>query len=73
MLCPWCVSPTTVKETRLRADGVVRRRRTCSSCAQRFTTWEDVGRGESTSEPPRWDVLSVSRETSPPLEREGTL
>jgi transcriptional repressor NrdR len=42
--CPFCSSPKTgVVETRLSEPGdAVRRRRECSSCGQRFTTYERV-------------------------------
>jgi transcriptional repressor NrdR len=41
MECPRCEGPTRVLESR-RADGgaALRRRRECSSCAHRFTTFE---------------------------------
>jgi transcriptional repressor NrdR len=38
--CPRCDSPTKTLETRRVPDGAVRRRRECSSCGQRFTTYE---------------------------------
>lgn len=44
MLCPFCHKPDTdVIETRI-ADGgaVIRRRRSCSKCEKRFTTYERV-------------------------------
>jgi len=42
--CPFCSSPKTgVVETRLSDPGdAVRRRRECSSCGERFTTYERV-------------------------------
>jgi transcriptional repressor NrdR len=44
MPCPFCSSPKTgVVETRLADPGdVIRRRRECASCGQRFTTFERV-------------------------------
>lgn len=42
MQCPFCGSDSSVTETRVSADGV-RRRRVCSSCKRRFTTYERVG------------------------------
>ena len=41
MNCPRCESPTAILETR-KADGgtALRRRRECSSCGHRFTTYE---------------------------------
>jgi transcriptional repressor NrdR len=38
--CPRCDSPTKTLETRRVPDGAVRRRRECTSCGQRFTTYE---------------------------------
>ena len=40
MNCHRCDSPTKTLETRRVPDGAVRRRRECSSCGQRFTTYE---------------------------------
>jgi transcriptional repressor NrdR len=42
--CPFCSSPKTgVVETRLsEPDNAIRRRRQCSSCGERFTTYERV-------------------------------
>jgi transcriptional repressor NrdR len=42
MKCPFCSAPdTTVVETRLNEDGdLVRRRRRCTGCEKRFTTYE---------------------------------
>jgi transcriptional repressor NrdR len=41
MDCPACDRPTHVLESRRAADGAaVRRRRECSACGQRFTTYE---------------------------------
>lgn len=40
MHCPRCDSPTKTLETRRVPDGAVRRRRECSSCGHRFTTYE---------------------------------
>ena len=45
MLCPACHGPTRVSETRAASGGAVRRRRQCSSCGHRFTTFERVERG----------------------------
>jgi transcriptional repressor NrdR len=44
MQCPFCSSPkTSVVETRLTEPGdAVRRRRECSECGERFTTYERV-------------------------------
>jgi transcriptional repressor NrdR len=44
-LCPACQSPTRVSETRAASGGAVRRRRQCTSCGHRFTTFERVERG----------------------------
>jgi len=38
--CPRCDSPTKTLETRRVPDGAVRRRRECSSCGHRITTYE---------------------------------
>jgi transcriptional repressor NrdR len=38
--CPRCDSPTKTLETRRVPDGATRRRRECSSCGHRFTTYE---------------------------------
>ena len=42
MQCPFCGSDSSVTESRISAEGV-RRRRVCSSCKRRFTTYERVG------------------------------
>jgi transcriptional repressor NrdR len=38
--CPRCDSPTKTLETRRVPDGAVRRRRECTACGHRFTTYE---------------------------------
>jgi transcriptional repressor NrdR len=38
--CSRCDSPTKTLETRRVPDGAVRRRRECSTCGHRFTTYE---------------------------------
>jgi transcriptional repressor NrdR len=38
--CPRCDSPTRTLETRRVPDGAVRRRRECTNCGHRFTTYE---------------------------------
>lgn len=40
MVCPGCQSPTRVLESRRAPDGGTRRRRECSRCGHRFTTFE---------------------------------
>ena len=41
MVCPSCAQPTRVLESRAADDGAaVRRRRECSGCGRRFTTFE---------------------------------
>jgi transcriptional repressor NrdR len=40
--CPYCESETSVTETRVTSDGM-RRRRVCTTCKRRFTTYERVG------------------------------
>ena len=44
MQCPYCKSQDTeVVETRVSEDGTnIRRRRTCTSCGKRFTTYERI-------------------------------
>ncbi len=44
MQCPYCKSSETeVVETRVAEEGTnIRRRRTCSSCGKRFTTYERI-------------------------------
>lgn len=44
MLCPYCKSPDSeVVETRVAEDGTnIRRRRTCTSCTKRYTTYERI-------------------------------
>lgn len=43
VICPQCNSPTRVLESRRGSDGAaVRRRRECTSCERRFTTFERV-------------------------------
>jgi transcriptional repressor NrdR len=38
--CPRCDSPTKTLETRRVPDGAIRRRRECTECGHRFTTYE---------------------------------
>jgi transcriptional repressor NrdR len=40
--CPYCSGDSSVTETRVTADGM-RRRRVCTVCKRRFTTYEKVG------------------------------
>jgi transcriptional repressor NrdR len=40
--CPYCSGDSSVTETRVTADGL-RRRRVCTACKRRFTTYEKVG------------------------------
>jgi transcriptional repressor NrdR len=42
MQCPYCNGDSSVTETRVTADGL-RRRRVCTVCKRRFTTYEKVG------------------------------
>lgn len=42
MQCPYCTGDSSVTETRVTADGL-RRRRLCTACKRRFTTYEKVG------------------------------
>lgn len=40
--CPKCQIPTQVIDTRGTAENEVRRRRKCSDCGERFTTYEAI-------------------------------
>jgi transcriptional repressor NrdR len=40
--CPYCNGDSNVTETRVTADGM-RRRRVCTACKRRFTTYERLG------------------------------
>lgn len=42
MQCPYCSGDSSVTETRVTADGL-RRRRVCTACKRRFTTYEKIG------------------------------
>lgn len=42
MQCPYCTGDSSVTETRVTADGL-RRRRVCTACKRRFTTYEKLG------------------------------
>lgn len=42
MQCPYCSGDSNVTETRVTADGL-RRRRVCTICKRRFTTYEKLG------------------------------
>ena len=42
MQCPYCSGDSNVTETRVTADGM-RRRRLCTACKRRFTTYEKLG------------------------------
>lgn len=43
MKCPYCDhEETSVLETRESAEGITRRRRVCSKCVKRFTTYERI-------------------------------
>jgi transcriptional repressor NrdR len=42
MQCPYCGGDSSVTETRVTADGL-RRRRVCTGCKRRFTTYEKLG------------------------------
>lgn len=63
MQCPYCSGDSAVAETRVTADGL-RRRRTCTVCKRRFTTYERLGapglkvtKRDGTSEPFDGDKL----------------
>jgi transcriptional repressor NrdR len=64
--CPYCSGDSSVTETRVTADGM-RRRRVCTVCKRRFTTYEKVGapalkvqKRDGTLEPFEGDKLFVS-------------
>lgn len=38
-----------VKDSRLTPENFMRRRRECTSCGKRFTTWESTGRPSNTA------------------------
>jgi len=40
--CPFCTEETKVLESRHTEDHIIRRRRECSICAKRFTTFERI-------------------------------
>ena len=42
MQCPYCGGDSSVTETRVTVDGM-RRRRVCTVCKRRFTTYEKLG------------------------------
>lgn len=43
MQCPYCGGDSNVTETRVTVDGGMRRRRVCTACKRRFTTYEKLG------------------------------
>ncbi len=43
MQCPYCDGDSNVTETRVTVDGGMRRRRVCTACKRRFTTYEKLG------------------------------
>jgi transcriptional repressor NrdR len=43
MQCPYCNGDSNVTETRVTVDGSMRRRRVCTACKRRFTTYEKLG------------------------------
>lgn len=64
--CPYCTGDSSVTETRVTADGL-RRRRVCTACKRRFTTYEKLGapglkvtKRDGTSEPFDGDKLLVA-------------
>lgn len=63
MQCPYCGGDSSVTETRVTADGM-RRRRVCTACKRRFTTYERLGspglkvaKRDGTVEPFEFDKL----------------
>lgn len=66
MQCPYCSGDSSVTETRVTADGL-RRRRVCTVCKRRFTTYEKLGapglkvtKRDGSSEPFDGDKLLVA-------------
>src|SRR5436190_17605838 len=66
MQCPYCGGDSSVTETRVTADGL-RRRRVCTACKRRFTTYEKLGapglkvqKRDGTTEPFDGDKLMVA-------------
>ena len=66
MQCPYCSGDSSVTETRVTADGL-RRRRVCTACKRRFTTYEKLGapglkvtKRDGTNEPFDGDKLLVA-------------
>lgn len=66
MQCPYCSGDSSVTETRVTADGL-RRRRVCTACKRRFTTYEKLGapglkvtKRDGTNEPFDADKLLVA-------------
>ena len=64
--CPYCSGDSSVTETRVTADGL-RRRRVCTACKRRFTTYEKkadpilkVGKRDGSVEPFDADKLLTS-------------
>ncbi len=43
MQCPVCESDSNVVDSRTTGDGSIRRRRLCTNCKRRFTTYERIG------------------------------
>ena len=77
MQCPFCGSDSAVTESRVSTDGV-RRRRVCSSCKRRFTTYEKVGspglrveKRDGTHEP--FDSEKLSRTLAKVARRRGAI
>lgn len=66
MQCPYCSGDSSVTETRVTADGL-RRRRVCTACKRRFTTYEKLGapglkvhKRDGSQEPFDGDKLNVA-------------
>lgn len=43
MQCPFCAADSQVTDSRASNDGQIRRRRSCTECKRKFTTYERVG------------------------------
>ncbi len=58
MQCPFCDGDSQVSDSRSTADHQIRRRRICTQCKRRFTTYERVGS-------PSLKVIKRSGKTEP--------
>lgn len=58
MQCPFCDGDSQVSDSRATADHQIRRRRICTQCKRRFTTYERIGS-------PSLKVIKRSGKTEP--------